>query len=103
QAAGRVAVEAMHGHRRTHEAKLQLVSPRGDAVAAGPRRIHGHAARLVDDDGLAVDEQDSFGKSDLTRFGPGDRSLQNSRALSQLMHCRNESKDSSLLRFINLL
>src|SRR3546814_20078440 len=59
QAARRVAVEPMHGKRPALEAEAQAVEMILQAEGAIARRVDRPAVRLVDDEGLAIEEQDT--------------------------------------------
>ena len=62
EAAGGVGVEAVHGDGRALEAHLQFIDARLYRRPARARGIDRQPGRLVDDDDVAVDEQDAVGQ-----------------------------------------
>src|SRR3546814_19248419 len=69
QAARRVAVEPMHGKRPALEAEAQAVEMILQAEGAIARRVDRQAVRLVDDEGLAIEEQDKVGQEHRRAIG----------------------------------
>ena len=76
QAAGGVLVEPVHRHGRPGEAESEVVKAPFHAVAEHARVVDRQAGRLVNDQGFAVDEQDTIGEFHGGAGGMGRRALQ---------------------------